>query len=111
MKNMRDELTGLFNGAKDRAARDKIVIAEQRAIQYYYDVLGEYAATEAIGNGPMKPISMESAQIAVRAINQECANQKKPYLFNGQIHAMRDLFMFAAEIAIPGVTQKAGVTA
>lgn len=108
MRNMQDELTNLLNGVTDKSRRDKVVSAETTAIAYYYDVLAEYAATTGLGLGDMKPVDMAPMQDAVRAINQECANQKKPYLFSGNIRSMKDLFPFAAEIAMPGIMQKAG---
>lgn len=111
MQNVESELMILFCGAKDKSRRDKLVSAETAAIAYYYDVLAEHMATTGLGLGDMKPIDMGPMQDAVRAINQECANQKRPYLFSGNIRSMKDLFPFAAEIAVPGIMQKAGATA
>ncbi len=106
MADMRDQIKDLFHGAGSQPRRDKLVGAEQAAIAYCYDTLAEYAATEAVGAGKMQPVDDALMRDAVRAINQECADQKKPYLFKGNIRSMKDLFGFAADIAMPGLLQK-----
>lgn len=88
----------LVKSAPDAETVERLAMAQQAAIAYYYDVLSARCKQMFSKAEHMEYVPVENIQEAVRTINQACANQKKPYLFDGEIDDFVALFRFTREI-------------
>lgn len=89
----------LFGGARDAAVKARLAAAEQIVIGYYYDAMKVLAVRAATGDMTGSMPDDGPVRRAVTEINRACADQRKPYLFDGKIGVPGDLLAFAGAIA------------
>lgn len=98
---VRQGFRSLVDGARDDKERDAIAAAERDIIAYYYDMLCVLTLRHMKSKRDAGFPDPGSMRRAVVELNRACANQKKPYLFDGAVNNPADLFAFASGIVLP----------
>ncbi len=99
MTPVKDTIGTLIDAEKTKAGRAKLVLAEQAAIAYYYDMVKTITKKQLCGRDAADWPDIQDMKSAVKVFNQSCANQKRAFLFQGNINDPYDLFQFAGQVA------------
>lgn len=98
---LKERFDTVMNGAKNDKEHAVLAAAEQAIISYYYDMLCAMMVRNIKATVKLELPDQAPMRKAVTELNRACANQKKPFLFGGQITSPMDLFTFASSIALP----------
>lgn len=93
------ELVRDASGPKEQAT---LATAQQEVIAYYYDMMKAMVIRMATKAEKLEAPDPEPVRKAITEINRSCTNQKKPFLFKGNITQRTDLFKFASSMSLAG---------
>ncbi len=106
MTELKDRLGQLIRKAATDQDKARLVAAEQILIGFYFDVLKVNMLKKFAGKDAFDELDFATAQRAVAAIRQACADLGEEDIFKGDINKPSDLYLFAREITDLGGTGK-----